>query len=323
MRKAFTLVEMLIVICIIAILAALIVPSLGRARSLARMAVCANNLRELGHGIGLARMSGGLSVTHPYPAAEWPAVPGPQETSSKVFMCPEADSNDTLDSWTVRSNEAKDQYGNDNSMEYGFKAGANVDVVVGPNGNPTWVPSSLAKSVSGVAFPSIAAGHTQYRMDDGYVKDKDDVTWDLDGYTMIMKKVSTGYNGTDNIGTDGKSGTITLYHNGQAVPGWGINKNNPMDGKFFTIGGGSTNYAVNMALGGVPPAQPPQLVAADTIVLLDYDVIQANVGEVMSDHLTKSSRHLGKINILYADFSVSATWGMKLDKALNPDPWSP
>lgn len=62
-RRAFTLVEILVVIGIIALLAALLFPVFTRARAAARRAACISNLRQIGMAVRIYRQEqGGLPL---------------------------------------------------------------------------------------------------------------------------------------------------------------------------------------------------------------------------------------------------------------------
>ena len=47
-KRAFTLLETLVILAILGIFIAVLIPAMGRARESARVAQCANNLRQIG-----------------------------------------------------------------------------------------------------------------------------------------------------------------------------------------------------------------------------------------------------------------------------------
>ena len=74
-RSAFTLIELLVVVAIIALLIAILLPSLGQAKRLAKTAACGANLRSIGQGMNIY-------------ASQWDgSIPGSAYTSSYFVFC--------------------------------------------------------------------------------------------------------------------------------------------------------------------------------------------------------------------------------------------
>lgn len=98
-RKAFTLIEILVVIAIMAILAALLLPAMGKLRSTARKTECASNLRQIFTAMTLYAQEN--NNTHMYghdyvSNLDWfqkssPLAPyaGGAETLQRISVCPE------------------------------------------------------------------------------------------------------------------------------------------------------------------------------------------------------------------------------------------
>ena len=105
-RKGFTLVEILIVLAVVSILAALTLAVISRVRNTAYTTVCASNL----HQIGLAMTFYANDYNRYYPAPEFIALPRPKMCGwlsrlvpyvkdTKVFECPAAKTIDVLGSY--------------------------------------------------------------------------------------------------------------------------------------------------------------------------------------------------------------------------------
>ena len=71
-RKAFTLVELLVVISIIALLVAILMPALGQARNQAKQVYCLNNLRQM----AITAINYSLNNDDYYPLAQYWATSG-------------------------------------------------------------------------------------------------------------------------------------------------------------------------------------------------------------------------------------------------------
>jgi prepilin-type N-terminal cleavage/methylation domain-containing protein/prepilin-type processing-associated H-X9-DG protein len=77
-QSAFTLVELLVVIGIIALLISILLPALGRARAQAQSVACLANLRSIGQAINIYAVSNRQSLPYGY----WDGVGSPDGTES-------------------------------------------------------------------------------------------------------------------------------------------------------------------------------------------------------------------------------------------------
>lgn len=87
--KAFTLVELLVVVAIIGILATMMLPALAKARESARRAACKSNLHQM--QLGLEMYAEANSESYPIDLTQlktFLAGSAPAATMNRLFSCP-------------------------------------------------------------------------------------------------------------------------------------------------------------------------------------------------------------------------------------------
>ena len=291
-QSAFTLIELLIVVVVIALLAILMIPTMGSAPRMARQVQCASNLGQIGAAFSVAQSMVSRQGKPMYPTVyEWPMVPQTAVENGAIFLCPEdstpveeKDSGSRLEDYALFLREEN------GGMYINFQTNdARPYRLVFDRGDywEFWFEDGRLKDIDhGVDFVF------HVTKTEPHVAVFQDVSHNTPRITSVVlqKKVLPGW---ENLSTNAKGDDLVM--GGSGLP---------------------CDYGLNSSVAR------RDSVAPDTIIVLDYDTSIANRGEDMGETIEAAARHMGKSNVLYGDGSITSRGPIELDPLVNPDPWT-
>jgi prepilin-type N-terminal cleavage/methylation domain-containing protein/prepilin-type processing-associated H-X9-DG protein len=337
-RRAFTLIELLMVIAVIALLAAILYPSMSAAGQTARTVLCQNNLRSIGQAFSLRRSSNTLASTpnqksdYPEPQA-WPGVPMDVLEEQGIYICPEDDGTQVS--------------GTENLVKLNFENEHGIFPLTLTAGHAPYMHARRSSNDQGE--------YTEWHLQDDDAADggfgnspSGKVKWhgwyDIDGFVRMYD------NGNLYIMTDLED---TPDFEGGFVYGCGMDHNQPncydnlntcgnlnaimweddymwgSDGRTRNARGqtfplpnwssAATSYGINSYAYKYAKGKRIVLVdyeASDTVVWLEDNVESES-------NLLNSGRHLGRVNCLMSDGRVEISEPLAISPRLQPEKWDP
>ncbi|HDZ22402.1 hypothetical protein LCGC14_0303640 [marine sediment metagenome] len=301
-RKAFSLIELLIVVAIIGLLSSIVVPSTARYLAVARKAVCATNLRLLFNYIvtaqneRIARHETEGPQSYLLEKDFWPRNVIVEARNAAVFLCPDDDGPGV------------------EHLPLNYKSGIHGG----------WIPfdASHYSCVSRTGVDSSGNKYTEYVIEEN---DGLPSKWNHSGCCGWGQ-----WSTNDGIWrvTEPKDGirtlVLTYYHcslpNELDVNGKIYKNLSSKVGMKFYFPDVRTSYGYNVQL------DEHAIVDRETIVLMDFkDIYVDSADPLIVDDLNDldSARHTGKHNILYASGAVKAVGSTWVYPTIYPAPWTP
>jgi len=282
-KRGFSLIELLTVVVILALLSTLLIPSLSRAKAVARQVQCANNLHHIGQACGTRRAEDRTAI----PVNGWTAALKPFVSSSDVFICPETEE-PGAEKVDLRSLYVEEwQWGNHNCdwpLEPDLEAGE----------KSLWAWEMIEKDATGFLIGMSDSWNNQYI--DLVLRFK------YLGGSMVKVTYVSEATAFLTYHLKGPGGEMILEGMGKG----GINGSK--FGMSATFGASTGTYGMNSLTGSTS-------IGRDLVLVLDYDKTVADCAGPDAADIWENwiaPRHLDRCNVLFGDGGVQSMYPARI-----------